>query len=194
VPEERPFRTDPSRCIQCDHANRSGRRFCAQCGAPLPSPCSSCGFANAPGEKFCGGCGDALTTSTSGVALSASPRSYTPRHLAEKILTTATALAGERKQVTVHFVDISSFTSLSEQLDPEDVHATMTRTFELLLDAVHRYEGTVNQFLGDGIMALFDAPIAHEDHAQRAVYAALAIRDALDSFQAELELSRGIRF
>lgn len=102
MPRERLFPSDPSRCIQCEHANRAGRRFCAQCGAPLPSSCSSCGFANAPGENFCGGCGDALTTSASGVALPASPRSYTPRHLADKILTTASALAGERKLVTVH--------------------------------------------------------------------------------------------
>jgi len=123
-----------------------------------------------------------------------SPRSYTPPHLAEKILTSASALAGERKQVTVHFVDISGFTSLSERLDPEEIHATMTRTFELMLDAVHRYEGTVNQFLGDGIMALFGAPIAHEDHAQRAVHAALAIHEALDAYQEDLQRSRGISF
>lgn len=182
-----------TRCPRCAHENRVDRRFCAECGAPLPRPCSGCGFANEPGAKFCGGCGDALASHDprSGTA---SPRSYTPPHLAEKILNSASALAGERKQVTVHFVDISGFTSLSERLDPEDVHATMTRVFELLLEAVHRYEGTVNQFLGDGIMALFGAPVAHEDHAQRAVLAALAIRESLDAYQDEMRRSRGIGF
>ena len=100
------------------------------------------------------------------------PLTYTPPYLVEKILTSRSALEGERKQVTVLFVDVSGFTSLSERLDPEDVHSLMNRAFELMLAEVHRYEGTVNQFLGDGIMALFGAPIAHEDHAQRAVHAA----------------------
>ena len=80
---------------------------------------------------------------------------------------------GEGKQVTVLFVDVSGFTSLSERPDPEDVHGLMNRAFDLMLAEVHRYQGTVNQFLGDGIMALFGAPIAHEDHAQRAVHTAL---------------------
>ncbi len=121
------------------------------------------------------------------------PRSYTPRHLAEKILTTGAALKGERKQVTVLFVDVSGFTSLSERLDPEEVHRLMSRAFDLMLAEVHRYEGTVNQFLGDGIMAIFGAPIAHEDHAIRAVHAALGIARALEAYQAELR-PRGIRF
>jgi class 3 adenylate cyclase len=123
-----------------------------------------------------------------------SPDSYTPRHLAEKILTSKAALEGERKQVTVLFVDVSGFTSLSERLDPEDVHRLMTRAFELMLAEVHRYEGTVNQFLGDGIMALFGAPISHEDHARRAVYAALGIRRALEGYQADLQREQGIGF
>jgi class 3 adenylate cyclase len=123
-----------------------------------------------------------------------SPDSYTPRHLAEKILTSRSALEGERKQVTVLFADVSGFTSLSERLDPEDVHGLMTRTFELMLAEIHRYEGTVNQFLGDGIMALFGAPIAHEDHARRAVHTAVAIRDALSGYREELTRQRGIDF
>ena len=122
------------------------------------------------------------------------PLSYTPQHLADKILTSRSALEGERKQVTVLFVDVSGFTSLSERLDPEEVHGLMNRAFELMLTEVHRYEGTVNQFLGDGIMALFGAPIAHEDHAQRAVHAALGIRKALEGYQEELRNSLGISF
>jgi len=123
-----------------------------------------------------------------------SPAVYTPKHLVDKILTSRSALEGERKQVTVLFVDVSGFTSLSERLDPEDVHGMMTRAFELMLAEVHRYEGTVNQFLGDGIMALFGAPIAHEDHAQRTVHAALAIRKTLEGYQEELRRGRGISF
>src|SRR5215475_6297461 len=122
------------------------------------------------------------------------PLTYTPPYLAEKILTSRSALEGERKQVTVLFVDVSGFTSLSERLDPEDVHGFMTRAFELMLAEVHRYEGTVNQFLGDGIMALFGAPIAHEDHARRAVHSALGIQQALEIYRNELEQRRGIQF
>src|SRR5215510_4009877 len=122
------------------------------------------------------------------------PLTYTPPYLAEKILTSRSALEGERKQVTVLFVDVSGFTSLSERLDPEEVHGLMNRAFELMLAEVHRYEGTVNQFLGDGIMALFGAPIAHEDHAQRAIHTALKIRQALEGYQAELQSQQGISF
>jgi class 3 adenylate cyclase/tetratricopeptide (TPR) repeat protein len=122
------------------------------------------------------------------------PLTYTPPYLAEKILTSRSALEGERKQVTVLFVDVSGFTSLSERLDPEEVHSLMNRAFELMLAEVHRYEGTVNQFLGDGIMALFGAPIAHEDHAQRAVHVSLGIRQALEGYQAELQSRQGISF
>ncbi|HEY6220699.1 MAG TPA: adenylate/guanylate cyclase domain-containing protein, partial [Gemmatimonadaceae bacterium] len=123
----------------------------------------------------------------------ASPESYTPRHLAQKILTSRSALEGERKQVSVLFVDVSGFTSLSERLDPEDVHRLMRRAFDLMIAEVHRYEGTVNQFLGDGIMALFGAPIAHEDHARRAVHSALGITRVLETYRRELA-SRGITF
>jgi class 3 adenylate cyclase/tetratricopeptide (TPR) repeat protein len=124
----------------------------------------------------------------------ASPATYTPKHLADRILTSKAALEGERKQVTVLFVDVSGFTALSARLDPEDVHALMTRAFELMLAEVHRYEGTVNQFLGDGIMALFGAPIAHEDHAQRAVRAALGIQRTLEDYQCQLDRERALTF
>src|SRR5207237_1727746 len=106
----------------------------------------------------------------------ASPASYTPKHLAEKILTSRSAIEGERKQVTVMFTDVSGFTAMSERLDPEEVHSIMDRAFEVILAAVHQYEGTINQFLGDGVMALFGAPIAHEDHSHRALGAALALQ------------------
>jgi class 3 adenylate cyclase/tetratricopeptide (TPR) repeat protein len=179
-------------CPGCSQENPAGARFCGGCGAPLEVICVACQAPNPPGNRFCHQCGGVLGSS-SAAGQFASPQSYTPKHLAEKILTTGSALKGERKQVTVLFVDVSGFTSLSERLDPEEVHRLMSRAFDLMLAEVHRYEGTVNQFLGDGIMALFGAPIAHEDHARRAVQAALGIGRALEAYQTELA-PRGIRF
>jgi class 3 adenylate cyclase/tetratricopeptide (TPR) repeat protein len=179
-------------CSGCGHGNPEGVRFCGGCGARLETVCASCQAKNPPGNRFCHGCGGALAVEAA-TGRFASPQAYTPKHLAEKILTTGSALTGERKQVTVLFVDVSGFTSLSERLDPEDVHQLMSRAFDLMLAEVHRYEGTVNQFLGDGIMALFGAPIAHEDHPRRAVHAALGIGRALEAYQAELA-PRGISF
>jgi class 3 adenylate cyclase len=173
-------------CPGCAQDNPQGARFCGGCGASLEARCPACQTPNPPGNRFCHKCGASLEAAVS-------PRAYTPKHLAEKILTSASALQGERKQVTVLFVDVSGFTSLSERLDPEEVHGLMSRAFELMLAEVHRNEGTVNQFLGDGIMALFGAPIAHEDHARRAVRAALGIERALAGFQQELS-PRGITF
>ena len=183
-------------CAGCARDNPAAARFCGGCGAPLEARCPACQSPNPPDNKFCHECGTALDGASARAQASppfASPRAYTPKHLAEKILTSAGALEGERKQVTVLFVDMSGFTSLSERLDPEDVHGLMRRAFELMLAEVHANEGTVNQFLGDGIMALFGAPIAHEDHARRAVRAALGIQRALAAYQAELT-SRSITF
>ena len=179
-------------CSGCGHGNPEGVRFCGGCGARLDVVCASCQAPNPPGNRFCHGAAEP-SRAEAAPGRFASPQAYTPKHLAEKILTTGSALEGERKQVTVLFVDVSGFTSLSERLDPEDVHRLMSRAFELMLAEVHRYEGTVNQFLGDGIMALFGAPIAHEDHARRAVHAALGIARALEGYQAELA-PRGISF
>jgi class 3 adenylate cyclase/tetratricopeptide (TPR) repeat protein len=180
-------------------------KFCGECGTRIEGLCPGCGTSNPPTNKFCHQCGEALAPSSTpaarfawrdgvGAGRSPSPQSYTPPHLAEKILTSRTALAGERKQVTVLFADVSGFTSISEQLDPEEVHQLMNRAFELMLGEVHRYEGTINQFLGDGVMALFGAPIAHEDHAQRAVHAALGMQRVLQGYGAELHRTRGITF
>jgi class 3 adenylate cyclase/tetratricopeptide (TPR) repeat protein len=119
---------------------------------------------------------------------------YTPKHLAEKILKTRSAIEGERKLVTVMFSDVSGFTAMSERLDPEEVHAIMDRAFQVIIEAVHRYEGTINQFLGDGVMALFGAPIAHEDHPHRAIRAALAIQDGLSPLKKEVRQAHGVKF
>jgi class 3 adenylate cyclase len=110
------------------------------------------------------------------------PHSYTPKFLADKILTTRSAIEGERKLVTVLFADVANFTSLSEKLDPEEIHEIMDGCFKILMDEIHKYEGTINQFTGDGIMALFGAPLAHEDHAQRACHAALSIQNTLREY------------
>ena len=121
-------------------------------------------------------------------------RSYTPKHLAEKILTSRSALEGERKQVTVLFADVKGSMDLAEQVDPEEWHRILDRFFAILSEGVHRFEGTINQYTGDGIMALFGAPIAHEDHAQRACYAALRLQQELRRYADQMRLDRGLNF
>src|SRR5262245_34731381 len=182
------------KCPRCQQENPPESNFCLGCGSRLGLTCPSCGADLPAGSRFCNKCGTAVSGEPARPGRFASPEAYTPKHLADIILTSKSALEGERKQVTVLFVDVSGFTSMSDRLDPEDVHGLMTRAFELMLAEVHRYEGTVNQFLGDGIMALFGAPLAHEDHARRAVLAALGIRNALGQFGDELRRTRRIGF
>jgi len=184
-------------CPACQHPNRPGAKFCEDCGAALPRACAGCGTPLRPSARFCDECGQpvggAVPTPPPPRATQP-PTGYTPKHLAERILTSRSAIEGERKQVTVVFVDCADFTTLAARLDPEDLHAVMDGCFQHLLDAVHRYEGTVNQFTGDGVMALFGAPIAHEDHAVRAVAAALAIQRAVRQYAETLRRERGIDF
>jgi class 3 adenylate cyclase/tetratricopeptide (TPR) repeat protein len=177
------------KCPRCHAENPAGTRFCGQCAAPFVSVCPSCGASNPPENKFCGQCAVAFDRSAQPRL---SPEAYTPKHLAEKILTSKSALEGERKQVTILFCDIVESTRLAERLDPETMHELMDRALRLMAEAVHRYEGTVNQFLGDGLMALFGAPVAVEDHALRAVQAALAIRETLGGYSEQLKLERGV--
>jgi len=173
-------------CPHCQAENRKERRFCAECGKLLSLVCLACSFENEPDDKFCGGCGTPLDVHVKAPASGfTSPQSYTPQHLADKILQSKTALEGERKQVTALFCDITNSTALAERLGPEAMHSLLNRFFDLALGRIHRYEGTVNQFLGDGFMALFGAPIAHEDHARRAVLAALDLQHALQGFMDE---------
>lgn len=190
------------RCLSCQAENPPENRFCDQCGAPLGRNCPSCGKEARAGAKFCGACGHSLVESLSPdvetakkTAPPAADRGasspYTPKHLAEKILTSRSALEGERRQVTVLFADVAGFTSMAERLDPEEVHGIMNRCFEIVTAEVHRFEGTVNQYTGDGIMALFGAPIAHEDGPRRAVHSALAIQHGLGAYSRELERERG---
>ncbi len=158
-------------CPRCAAPTEPGASFCDECGARLESGCPSCGAANRHDAKFCRNCGARRGA--------AAPDTYTPKHLAEKILTSRGALEGERKQVTVLFADIKGSMELLADRDPEDARALLDPVLARMMEAVHFYEGTVNQVLGDGIMALFGAPVAHEDHAVRACYAALRMQEAL---------------
>jgi class 3 adenylate cyclase/tetratricopeptide (TPR) repeat protein len=182
------------RCPGCGSANRDGAEFCRDCGQGLPGACPACGAAMEPGSRFCDACGTALRVSLAASPRLGSPVSYTPPHLVAKILAAGRQLQGERKQVTVLFCDIANSTALAEALGDEAMHGLLNRFFELVLAEVHRYEGTVNQFLGDGIMALFGAPIAHEDHARRAVHTALGIQRALAAYRDEVRRTRDIDF
>ncbi|MFQ5897923.1 MAG: adenylate/guanylate cyclase domain-containing protein [Candidatus Methylomirabilia bacterium] len=181
-------------CPACGHETREGARFCEACGRPLEGRCPSCGQSARPEARFCDSCGAALTSPAPPRPASRAPASYTPHHLAERILTDGRALRGERKEVTVLFVDVQGSTDLAGALDPEEFHAVMDGAFQLMLDAVHRWEGTVNQFTGDGIMALFGAPIAHEDHARRALHAALEIQRGFKEYADALRRDKGLSF
>jgi len=179
-------------CAKCGAENPAGKRFCGDCGFALANRCAQCGAENPLEKKFCGDCGAAL----GGDAPAALParRANTPKHLAEKILTSRAALEGERKQVTVLFADVKGSMDLAEQMDPEEFSQIMNRFFQILSDGVERFEGFVDKFTGDGIMAIFGAPIAHEDHARRACYAALHIVEGLRGYANELRLRRGLNF
>ena len=156
------------RCPRCRHKNVLEAGFCDECGARLESGCSACGEVSRPGAKFCSKCGLMLTPVGAlgrGAVPFSSPETYTPKHLAERILTSKAALEGERKQVTVLFADLKGSMELLADRDPEEARKLLDPVLEHMMEAVHRYEGTVNQVMGDGIMALFGAPLAHEDHA-----------------------------
>src|SRR5262249_7706698 len=155
-------------------------KFCMECAGPLARKCSACGAELPATAKFCVECahpvGQAAPTpvaSSPALVSPPAPSAYTPQHLAERIISSRGALEGERKQVTVLFADLKGSMELLADRDPEEARRILDPVLERMMDAVHRYEGTVNQVMGDGIMALFGAPLAHEDHAVRACYAAL---------------------
>jgi class 3 adenylate cyclase/tetratricopeptide (TPR) repeat protein/DNA-binding IscR family transcriptional regulator len=150
--------------------------------------CWSCGHENPAGARFCNNCGAPVAAST----ITPEPRSYTPRHLVEKVLASRSALRGERKLVTVLFADVVRSMELAEHVDPEEWHRLLDRLFRILSGGVHRYEGTINQYTGDGIMALFGAPIAHEDHAERACAAALDLARELGALAEDVRRESGL--
>jgi class 3 adenylate cyclase/tetratricopeptide (TPR) repeat protein len=205
-----------TQCPRCRHDNPARAKFCLECGARLPLACPACGAALPATAKFCLECGRAVAAGSRAARSGAepgappevsdvpaapgppggpearTPATYTPAHLAEKILTSRAALEGERKPVTVLFCDLVGSTALAERLGPEGMHALLNRFFEVALAEVHRYEGTVNQFLGDGFMALFGAPLAHEDHARRAALAALGVAQTLRERPLAVGASAGV--
>src|SRR5262244_2432856 len=180
------------RCPRCQHENPTGSNFCLGCGARFGSSCSSCGNELPPGSRFCNKCGTPVALESPGQPRFSSPESYTPQHLAEKILTSRSALEGERKQVTVLFADLKGSMELLAERDPEEARKILDPVLELMMEAIHRYEGTVNQVMGDGIMALFGAPVAHEDHAVRACYAALRMQETVTRYGDEVQRSHGV--
>src|SRR5687767_13161031 len=180
-------------CPQCQHENPTGQKFCGECGTRLEARCSACGTANPPGQKFCGECGEGLAgTAAAPMPAPPSPVSYTPQHLAERIISSRGALEGERKQVTVLFADLKGSMELLADRDPEEARRILDPVLERMMEAVHRYEGTVNQVMGDGIMALFGAPLAHEDHAVRACYAALRMQESVAQYAEGVFRSYGV--
>jgi class 3 adenylate cyclase/tetratricopeptide (TPR) repeat protein len=167
------------RCARCGKENRDDARFCRGCGAAFESACDACGASLLADAAFCDRCGAPARTAPA-------PSSYTPAHLAARIRATRAALEGERKLVTVLFADVVGSTTIAERIDPEEMRTLVDRCFGHMLEEVHRFEGTVNQFTGDGVMALFGAPLALEDAPRRAVMAALAIQRALATCREEL--------
>jgi class 3 adenylate cyclase/predicted ATPase len=175
------------RCPRCRQENPQQAKFCSECGANLVAHCAACGAELSAAAKFCGQCGAPAGSVQPGFA---SPQSYTPKHLAERIL--SAGVEGERKQVTVLFADMKGSMELLVERDPEEARKLLDPVLERMMEAVHHYEGTVNQVMGDGIMALFGAPLAHEDHAVRACYAALRIQGAIRSYAEEMRRRYGI--
>jgi class 3 adenylate cyclase/tetratricopeptide (TPR) repeat protein len=166
-----------------------------ECGAPMPRACEGCGAELPARAKFCMECGRSTADPASSLAPARpEPRAYTPQHLAEKIMRSKSAIEGERKQVTILFADVSGSMALADQVDAEVWHHILNDFFAVLSRGVHRFEGTIAQYAGDGIMAIFGAPIAHEDHAQRACYAALTILEEMSAFADEVRRRHGLNF
>jgi class 3 adenylate cyclase/tetratricopeptide (TPR) repeat protein len=184
-------------CPHCQHEAPPRAKFCPECGNSLPVACASCATPLPAKAKFCPECAHPVavspTPANSGIAPRfASPAAYTPKHLAERILTSKEALQGERKHVTVLFADLKGSMELLADRDPEDARGVLDTVLQTMMDAVHQYEGTVNQVMGDGIMALFGAPLALEDHAVRASYAALKMQAAVRQYAEEVHRTIGV--
>ncbi len=179
------------KCPRCQHENPPQAKFCEECAAPLARTCSHCGARLSPTAKFCPECAHPAGAPALQPRFTAR-EAYTPKHLAEKILDSRIALEGERKQVTVLFADLKGSMELLADRDPEEARKLLDPVLEHLMEAVHRYEGTVNQVMGDGVMALFGAPIAHEDHAVRACYAALRMQESLKRYAEGVRRTYGI--
>ena len=175
-------------CSKCNSENPEGKKFYGDCGAPLSNICPKCSADNPADKRFCGECGAALGT----LAAAASGKKPDPRQIRVAETPAPENLEGERKTVTALFADINGSMELIEDLDPEEARAVVDPALKLMMDAVHRYEGYVAQSTGDGIFALFGAPVAHEDHPQRALYAALRLQEELRRYSAKVVADGGI--
>src|SRR5215813_1529285 len=200
-------------CPRCHRRNSETAKFCEECGNRLPRTCPACGHEVSPIAKFCSDCGEPLLRQSQVHSLKStvedisdarrqpsapSPVSYTPEHLAERIRAEQAAMAtrgapdGERKTITALFADIKGSMSLIEDIDPEEARSLIDPVLKLMMDAVHRYEGYVVQSTGDGIFALFGAPLAHEDHPQRALYTALRMQEEGKQHAEKLRREKGL--
>ena len=179
------------KCPRCQQDNPPQAKFCLECGTPLALRCPSCGTHLPAEAKFCFECATPVNAASS-PSRPASPEAYTPKYLAERIINSKAGLEGERKQVTVLFADLKGSMELLADRDPEEARTILDPVLELMIEAVHRYEGTVNQVMGDGVMALFGAPIAHEDHGVRACYAALRMQDAAKKYAESVRRAEGV--
>jgi class 3 adenylate cyclase/tetratricopeptide (TPR) repeat protein len=174
-------------CPSCRHQNRPEAKFCEQCATPLAHRCPRCGTAASVSAKFCSECGVLIAIREAPAPRFLSPDNYTPKHLAERILTSKNELEGERKQVTVLFSDIKGSMELIADRDPEEAQRILDPILERMMEAVHHYEGMVNRVMGDGLMALFGAPVAHEDHAVRACYAGLRMQERVGQYAIDVQ-------
>jgi class 3 adenylate cyclase/tetratricopeptide (TPR) repeat protein len=179
------------KCPRCQHQNPSRAKFCLECGASLALLCAKCQTELPIGAKFCFECGEPVAAGGSASRF-ATPETYTPKHLADKILTSKSALEGERKKITVLFADMKASLELLADREPEEARKLLDPVLMHMMEAVHRYEGTVNRAAGDGIMALFGAPLAHEDHAVRACYAALDMQAAVRRYAEKVRRTHGV--
>jgi len=187
------------KCPKCQTENPTTGKFCHGCGAKLLLVCTECNGENSPSDRFCGGCGHNLTQTSAAPPKElsfdekiAKIQKYLPSGITEKILSQRGKIEGERKQVTVLFADMESFTPLVEKLGPEEAYAIMDQVYEILIHKVHDFEGTVNEMTGDGVMALFGAPIALEDAPQRAIRSALAIHQEIARFSDRMKQEKSI--
>ena len=180
------------KCPKCQNENEAGAKFCEECGAPLARACAKCGRQLSLTAKFCPECAQPTVPEKPAVTRFASPETYTPKHLAEKILTSKSSIEGERKQVTALFADLKGSMDLFADRDSEEASKLLDPVLGHMMEAVHRYEGTVHRVMGDGIMALFGAPLAHEDHGVRACYAALRMQETVKRYAEGVRRIEGI--
>src|SRR6266849_1621868 len=177
------------RCTKCGATNREGAKFCSECATAFAAKCPRCGAINAPSAKFCDECAAPLDAAPRAGAANPSPVAREPGptvHVTAEQADASRLIDGERKTVTALFADIKGSMELMEDLDPEEARAVIDPALKLMIDAAHRYDGYVVQSTGDGIFALFGAPVAHEDHPQRALYAAIRLQEELKRYSGRM--------